>query len=71
MGSNRPLDPTEDYARLLVQQATARILENTGFAQSGERALATLSDITRKLLQKMWFEAKMFAEHGSLFVLFF
>ncbi|VDM48839.1 unnamed protein product [Toxocara canis] len=65
MGSNRPLDPAEDYARFLVQQATARILENTGFAQASERALATLSDITRMIMEKMWTDAKGFAEHAG------
>ncbi|VDK17552.1 unnamed protein product [Anisakis simplex] len=66
MGSttNR-LDPVEDYARLLMQQATARILENTGFAQAGERALTTLTDITRFMMQKLWIDAKQFAEHAG------
>lgn len=67
MGSVRSMDPAEDYAQRYLRQAAAQVIENTGFSHCSESALNIISDLTRRFMEKLWYDGKLFAEHGKFF----
>ncbi|VDN04853.1 unnamed protein product [Thelazia callipaeda] len=67
----RSLNPAEDYSLSCLAQSVIKTMDNIGFVMYQESVLDILIDLGRRYMEKLWYEAKILAEHaGRLFPIF-